>query len=174
LREKDEGILAGKSRREREREFADQMERLKKDSFYVAPPGGESIANACLRVDRIVHMWQSSCSGQRVICVCHGNIIMGFRVRFERMSQSRYQEISSSSSEFDKIHHCQILHFTRRNPVTLEIEPIPKWFRSICPWDESLSSNTWEEIRRPTYTNDQLLQEVEKVPQLINNKNFTL
>ena len=109
------------------------MERLKKDSFYVSPPGGESMANSCLRVDRIISIWQSHCAGQKIIAVCHGNIMTAFRVRLERyrilfvfscsfshgrMSQSRYQEIQNSSSPFDKVQHCQIYHYTRRNPFT--------------------------------------------------------
>lgn len=169
LREQDKGILGGKSHLSREKEYSDQLEKLKKDSFYVAPPGGESMANSCLRVDRIISMWQTSCPGQKIIAVCHGNIMTAFRVRLERMSQSRYQEIQKSSSQTDKIQHCQILHYTRRDPVSGEISPIVKWMKSICPWDESLSKNEWEEIVRPIFNNEALLMEVNKVPQLINN-----
>lgn len=63
LREQDKGIFGGKSHKEREAEYAEQLARLKKDTFYVAPPGGESIANSCLRVDRIISLWQTSCPG---------------------------------------------------------------------------------------------------------------
>ncbi len=143
--------------------------KLKKDSFYIAPPGGESIANSCLRVDRIISLWQNSCPGQKVIAVCHGNIMMAFRVRLERMSQSRFQEIDMSKHPYDKLYNGHIIHYTRRDPKTGEIEPIPKWMKSICPWDLSLSSNEWEEIHRPIYSADQLLAEVARVPQLINN-----
>jgi broad specificity phosphatase PhoE len=45
---------------------------------------GESIATSCLRVDRIISIWQNSCAGQKIIAVCHGNIMMAFRVRLER------------------------------------------------------------------------------------------
>jgi len=168
LREKDLGIFGGKSKQEREREFTEQLARLKKDTFYVAPPGGESVANSCLRVDRIISVWQDSCQGQKIIAVCHGNIMMGFRVRLERMNQSRYQEIVNSTNPKDKLNNGQILHYTRRNPTTGEIAPVPMWLRSICPSDPSISTN-WEEICRPAFTNEELLIEVSKVPQLINN-----
>jgi len=95
--------------------------------------------------------------------------MLSFRVRLERMSQSRYQEIQNSNLAYDKVQHCHILHYTRRNPSTGDIEPYPKWMRSVCPWDESLSKNEWEEIIRPTFTTESLLNEVNKVPQLINN-----
>lgn len=174
LREQDKGILAGKSYLEREREFSDLRVRLKKDSFYIAPPGGESIANSCLRVDRIISTWQNSCPGQKVIAVCHGNIMMAFRVRLERMSQSKFQEISDSMLSQDKLYNGHILHYTRRDPETGEIEAIPRWMRACCPWDLSLSKNTWEEVNRPVYTTEQLLEEVCKVPQLINNNDVNL
>jgi hypothetical protein len=85
------------------------------------------------------------------------------------MSSSRYQEITNSDHPWDKTFNCHVLHYTRRDPTTGEIEAIPRWMRSINPWDNNLSRNEWEEIHRPVYTNDQLLAEVYKVPQLINN-----
>jgi len=169
LREQDKGILGGKSHQEREKEYADQIEKLQKDSFYVAPPGGESVATCCLRVDRVISLWQTSCPGQKIICVCHGNIMQAFRVRFESMSQSRYQEVDKSNHPYDKINHCQVLHYSRRNPVTHEIEPIPRFLKSVCPWDTSLSKNEWEVVARPTYSNEELMAEVQKIPQLVNN-----
>jgi len=169
LREQDKGIFGGRPYKERERAYEDSLARLKKDTFYVAPPGGESVANCCLRVDRSIHKWQTSYPGQKVIAVCHGNIMTAFRVRMERMSQSQYQEISNSDHPHDKIHFCQALHYTRRNPETGEIASIPTWMRSICPWNPQLSDNEWEVIARPTFTTTQLLAEVNKVPQLVNN-----
>lgn len=172
LREQDRGVLAGKSVVEREKHYSDLMESLKKDTFYVAPPGGESIANACLRVDRILSLWQNHCPGQKVIAVCHGNILSAFRVRLERMSQRRYQELQHSDDPRDRMYNGQILHYTRRDPETGEIAPYPTWFRSAVPWDSSLGRSEWDQIVRPVYTNAQLLEEVNKVPQLVNNKEF--
>lgn len=84
LREQDKGILGGKSHQEREQEYADQLWRVKKDTFYVAPPGGESICNSIIRIDRMVSQWQTSCAGMKIIIVAHGNIMSAFRVRMER------------------------------------------------------------------------------------------
>lgn len=68
------------------------------------------------------------------------------------------------------MHHCQILHYTRRNPVTGEIAPHVNWMRSVCPWDATLSSNAWHEIERPVWSNADLLAEVHQIAQLVNNK----
>lgn len=40
------GDLAGKPVSQREKEYSFLLEKLKKDAFYVAPPGGESLANS--------------------------------------------------------------------------------------------------------------------------------
>jgi broad specificity phosphatase PhoE len=39
LREQDKGLLGGKSYLEREREYSDLQHKIKKDTFYIAPPG---------------------------------------------------------------------------------------------------------------------------------------
>jgi broad specificity phosphatase PhoE len=170
LREQDRGVLAGKSVAEREKNYSDLVETVKRDTFYVAPPGGESIANACLRVDRLLSLWQSHCAGQRIIAVCHGNIITAFRVRIERMSQRRYQETIHTKDPHFKMFNGHIVHYTRRDPETGEISQYPNWVRFIVPYDDSLSQLQWQRIQRPVYTNQQLLDEVHKIPQLVNNK----
>jgi hypothetical protein len=42
------------------------------------------------------------------------------------MSQARFQEISDSSHPHDKMYNGHIIHYTRRDPTTGEIEPIPR------------------------------------------------
>jgi len=84
LREQDRGILAGRSKQQRQSEYSELVQKLAKDAFFLAPPGGESVASACLRVDRIIQIWKNACAGQRIISVCHGNIMLAFKVRLER------------------------------------------------------------------------------------------
>lgn len=49
LRERDNGVLGGLSKKERKNEYADELARRGRDLFYWQPPGGESIATMCLR-----------------------------------------------------------------------------------------------------------------------------
>lgn len=108
------------------------------------------------------------------------------------MKQSTFRTILSDPKE--KIHNGQIIHYTRRDPQTGEIAPTINWMRSICtfhwfgevwfdlryleefvdwylgPWDTTLSTNVWQQIERPTWTNEELLAEVRQIPQLVNNK----
>lgn len=103
------------------------------------------------------------------MAVCHGNVMMGFRVRIERMDEKRYREIEHSDDPKDDIHNAHILHYSRRNPYTGEIADFPIFMRSICPWNFSLSSNEWAPIERPKYTSQQLLESINHFPQLVNN-----
>jgi len=168
LRERDQGILAQHSSEDRKRTFGDELERRNRDAFYWAAPGGESLANVCLRVDRVINQLQEAASGFRVLIVCHGNIMLAFRIRLERMKQSTFRTILSDPKQ--KIHNGHVIHYTRRDPQTGEIAPTINWMRSICPWDPTLSTNVWQQIERPTWTNEELLAEVRQIPQLVNNK----
>lgn len=170
LRERSIGVLDGLSEEEKKKKFADEMKRRKRDGFFWAPPGGEAMADACLRVDRNLDTLSRECDDKNVVIVCHGEIILPYRVRLERMTQSRYYKLTRSKNPFDRIHNCQILHFTRRNPRTGEQAGHLNWFRSVCPTDLSLSRNEWEIIKRPKFTNKQLLAEIERVPRIISGK----
>jgi NAD+ kinase len=167
LREREWGDLDVKPDDERRQEFAESMRRREIDPFYWVPPGGQSIADLCLRIDRVLHTLHRECGDKRVIVVCHGEVMWAFRVRLERMSQERYKELDFSDHPHDRIHNCQILHYTRRNPYTGELSRYANWMRSICPWDLSRSSNEWQEIRRPTWSNEELLERVHQVKRMV-------
>jgi NAD+ kinase len=170
LRERDWGQMenAGMVPIEEEEMFRAEFERRKRDGFYWAPPGGESLAHLSLRLERVVSTLHRECSEMRVVTVCHGEVMWAFRVRMERMSQTHFQELDNSKHPFDRIHNCQIIQYTRRNPLTGELAPHMLWFRSICPWDMTLSRNSWEEIKRPKFTNEELLADAAVMPRLIN------
>jgi len=169
LRERDKGVMSSKSSFERKRLFAEEIKRRELDSFYWAPAGGESIANSCLRVDRVLEQLRDSCSGFRVILVCHGNIMTAFRIRIERISQADFHERLQGPDNV--IHHCQIIHYSRRNPYSGYIHHSLNWMRSVCPWNVALTATEWREIRRPTWSNEDLLRCVQSIPQLVNNRN---
>lgn len=49
IRERDNGVLGGLSKKERKEEYAEELQRRDRDLFYWQPPGGESIASMCFR-----------------------------------------------------------------------------------------------------------------------------
>ena len=133
--------------RERQRHNAIEiLMRRYLDSLYWCAPGGESLAQACMRVEQgtrpecnqpdsyiwimikhdrsidsralhkhkrtthtVIHSLKTSCSGFRVLMVCHGNIMAGFRVRLERMSQQAFYDWEAGKADpREKIHNGQV------------------------------------------------------------------
>jgi broad specificity phosphatase PhoE len=124
------------------------------------------MASVCLRVDRILNTLHRECADQRVLVVCHGEVMWAFRVRLERMSQERYSELDRSRDTKVKLHNTQVLHYTRRDPETGTVAPYLNWMRSVCPWDTTLSDNAWYTIERSKYDSADLLAVVERTPRL--------
>jgi len=172
LRERDKGVLTSISKAEREKLFANELKRRELDSFYWAPAGGESIANSCLRVDRVLTSLRESCAGFKVVLVCHGNIMCAFRIRLEKISQMVFHEALGRPK--NTIHNCQIIHYSRRNPFTGYIHHSFNWMRSVCPWNTDLSVNEWRELQKQTWTNQELLEHVNSIPQLVNNRDIEI
>ncbi len=167
LRERDWGGLESIPEQERLDKFREEIERRQVQPFYWRPPYGESMADLTDRIDMVLGTLSRECSDKRVIIVCHGEVMWGFRVLLERMGQERYMELDASKHPFDKIHNCQILHYTRRDPETGLITPYYNWMCSICPWNTALSSNEWQPIERKRYSNEELRRTVERFPQLV-------
>lgn len=169
LREREWGELDVMPDNERLERYGESLQRRTQDTFYWTPPGGESIAALCLRIDRVLDTLHRECDGKRVIIVCHGEVTWGFRIRLERIPQRRYRELDFSSNPHERVHNGQVIHYTRRSPVGGQVVPYFSWMRSVCPWDMSKSCNEWETIIRPRYGNDDLLAIVREVQRLVND-----
>lgn len=169
LRERDYGQWDVLPYAERSRKFPEYVKHQERDGFFWSPPGGESMADVALRLGRLLDTLHRECSDKRVIVVCHGETIWAMRVRLERMTQGRFAQLDASKESHDRIHNCQIIQYTRREPGS-DKPPGTRydWMRSICPWDHALSSGDWTRIVRPTYTNEDLLAMAESKPRLVD------
>ena len=168
LREIGWGALVLMTHQERLINFAEEMKRKERDGVYFGPLGGESEIDTAFRVDRVNDTLSRECSDMSVCMVNHGTVINAFRFLYERFTVAQFQELLLSKDPKDEIHNCQIMHYSRRDPVTRKVLPHLSFVRSICPWDESLSSNEWREIIRPTFSNEQLLELVSQTTRLIS------
>ncbi len=168
LREREWGPMEGISWEERRAHYADEIRRRKQHPFYWRPPGGESMADVCLRVDRVVQTMHRECEGQKVLIVCHGETMAAFRFVLERMDPEVYKRIALERDPKERMNNCQVVHYTRRNPETGEIDPYIKWRRSVCPWDEKLLPGVWEPVKRQRYSNSDLLRGAQRVPMMIS------
>jgi NAD+ kinase len=167
LRERDYGHMDIVTESERKSRFSEHVARRPIDGMFWMPPGGESIAQVCLRVDRVLQTLHRECTLKRVIIVCHGELMWAFRIRLERLSQESFLRMSRSTDPRDKIHNGQVLHYSRHDPDTLELHQHVVSMRSVCPNNLALSRNEWQPVIRPTFTNEELLVEVEQVKQQV-------
>ncbi len=164
LRERDAGLYDILPEDEKMKRYPEEYKQYMLDPFYWTPPNGESIAQVCLRADRVLHTLHRECSDQRVLISSHGLMMWAFIIRIERLTPMQY--LNRSQSKKYKIHNCQIIHYSRRNSKTGELARRCEWVRSVCPVDMS-SSNEWTRIKRPTFTNSQLMRLVEESKRVI-------
>jgi broad specificity phosphatase PhoE len=170
LREREWGALDVMSFQERQLRYADELQRRKRDGIYWAPPGGESLADVCLRVDRVLDTMHRECSQGNVLIVAHGELMRALQMRLMRLTEMDMHQILTSQEPKKKIQNCRIHHYTRIDPANKREYQNLRFFRSICPWDESLSDSDWQEIVRPKFTNEQLAEMIRSMPpRLIND-----
>lgn len=168
LRERDYGKLDVMRDDLRQKKYKYYLEQRKNNPFFSIPPNGESMVTVCLRIDRVLNTLHRECSDKRVIIVCHGEVIEAFRIRLERLTEEKYKAHVNSEDQKEKIYNGQIFHYTRRDPATGKLAPHANWVRTIRPLDPDFPID-WREIKRPKYTNEDLLDIVNKIPRMANN-----
>lgn len=167
LREREWGELDNKAHHEAVQNYLESFEMKKNEPMFWTPPNGENMANLCIRLKWILDTLSRKCSDGRVVIVCHGEVMWGFRILIERLDSQKYLELDKSKDPGVKINNCQIIHYTRRNPETGKIEDDKKkWVRSISPSNPDNTSE-WKEIERPVSTNEDLLKQANENPRLV-------
>ncbi|MDO8600137.1 MAG: phosphoglycerate mutase family protein [bacterium] len=167
LTERDWGEMDICSEKEREEKFGDAIRRRKIEPFFWRPSNGESFKQSCLFADRVLDTLHRECSDKRMIIVCHGEVIRAFQVKIEHMSQVRFKELIFSQQPEDRIWNCQIVHYTRRNPENGKLAPYAGWVRMIRPTENPVWITEWRAIKRPRYSNQDLLNVVSRIPNMI-------
>jgi hypothetical protein len=92
-----------------------------------------------------------------LIAVAHGEMIRVAQFVLERMTPDDWNR--QEEDEMAKMSNCQILHYTRRNPVTGVVGRKAEWRRAICAWDETRSWNNgeWTHLSNRLFTDEELL-----------------
>jgi NAD+ kinase len=167
LSERDWGEFDYYPAHEHAEQFESELQRCAHEPFFFKPPQGESFAQLCLRVDRVLDTLHRECSSKRVIIVCHGEVMRAFQVRLERISKTDFKALLTSDNPADKIYNCQIEHYSRRNPETGSVMQYINWKRSIRPTEDPVWTRPWSKISRSHYTNEALLALVALSPNLV-------
>ncbi len=168
LREREWGSLDGMSWEECEERIRLDAQARMKDPFYWVPSNGESIAQLTVRLRILLDVLHRECSDMRVIVVCHGEVMLALRFMLERMSVDNWIDLEYSDDPSAKIHNCQILHYTRRDPQSGTLSSHLDWMQSLCPCQPGNNSVGWMPIRRETFSNEDLISQVDRVPRLFD------
>ena len=87
-----------------------------------------------------------------------------------RMDEISFTDWIKSRDVADKIHNCQVVHYTRHldpEDARSALANSPQYRRSVCPWDQSLSRDEWQKIERPVYTNEEMLEGLDYYPTFV-------
>ncbi len=168
LRERDMGLFEIMPEADKKNKHPEVYRQYELDPFYWTPPNGESIAQLCLRIDRVLQTLHRECSEKRVLVVAHGLVMWAFMVRIERLTPTQFLLRSQSPDAANHIRNCQVIHYTRRDPngngTSLRVD----WTRSVCPWSADRPEPSWRKIQRPTFTNQQLMAAAEDSPRIVS------
>lgn len=147
--------------------FSAELAARREDPCYWRPPEGESLAEVCLRVERVLNRLGRECPGGTCILATHEDVMWAARFVVERMTQEQWRDLLLSDDPCDKIHNGQVVQYTRRDPATGQCSDSLEWVRSVCPWDPARSRGEWQRIQPPSFSNEELLAAVARVKRLI-------
>jgi broad specificity phosphatase PhoE len=165
IRERDYGTFDAFPPDFNEEEYRRRDALRKVDRAFWSPEGGESIAQALHRVDRINFTLHRDCEQENVIAVMHGETMWALRIIYERLSPQEFQDLANSDDEANHIRNCQILEYTRIDPFTDNESTQFTWMRSICPWDPPTDLKVcWKPLVRQKLSTGNLLDLAEQYP----------
>ncbi len=174
LSEQDWGDLNGLTSIEQQTQFARSLAMQRRDLYYWKPPNGDSMLDVGVRAMLAINKLRRRVPSQRVVVVTHERVLWSIRVELEHLTVQRMMKRIRSKDPVHHIHNCQIIEYSREHPTKKgELTDDYSWYRSICPWDESLSDPRWKRIVERRFTNEQILRFAEGL-QLVKRFNVLL
>ncbi len=164
LRERDWGLWEGLDKTATAERFPISTGQKVRNKFLWRPECGENTPDVDTRAREMLGTFARELPGRRVICVTHEDVMWAFRFRLEKMTVEEWLQHETSELPEHQIVNCAVLHYTR---VAEDGTAGAKFLRVrlVDPADPS-TSNTWQSITRPTFTNDDLLEQVAYIPPL--------
>lgn len=167
LRERDHGEVSSTPRSLVKELYPlnDKMRML--DFLYWRPIGGESMADVQQRVREFFDTLHRECSEKSVLVVTHGEFMSAAWAELEYLSDEEWNVLGRTPGK--KIKNTHIHIFSRVDPLTGERANYLKWLRRIDIVNDAQDSG-WVEIKRPTFSNEELMEQVSRVDRLFDSK----
>jgi broad specificity phosphatase PhoE len=156
ITERDWGELDKLTDEERKERFADALHMREVEPFFWEPPGGEGFNSLVLRVrDFIASL--ARVKVENAVVVCHGEVTKAFRVVFMHLKPWEYAKMEFSKESLDRVHNCQIDHYSRRNPKTFQLSTRLEWFQAYRPAEDQDIVIPWKNLPQELLSNQDLL-----------------
>lgn len=169
ITERDWGSLDRMSEDERAEKFGEVMNMREVEPFFWAPPDGETMNDVTLRNRDFIDSLHRA-NKTNIIAVCHGEIVKNLRMILLGLTPMEYADMEFSRDSKERIHNCQIDHYTRRDPKTLELSDRLEWFRFYRPsGNENEVFGEWRHISRKRFSSHELLQMAGKLSSPFND-----
>jgi broad specificity phosphatase PhoE len=157
LRERDRGMADIITVADLETDFAHVKRGEEQEKYLYRFPNGESLADVELRLRAFNNTLEREAANQDVAVCFHGEGMDVAQVYYEGISLEEYADRKRSKNPHDKIHNCQIIHYTREVEGSQELTPFFNRVRSVCPWNMELSSNIWRPIKSHLLDHQELI-----------------
>lgn len=158
ITERDWGDFDRYTEEERHKQFEDVLRMREVEPFFWSPPGGQPFNRFYDRIKSFV-VSLARIEAPNVVVVCHGEVAKAFRMVFAQMAPWEYADMEFSKNPLDRIHNCQVDHYSRRNPESGHMEDRLEWLRVYRP---STSGEEpvigWRHLPRKRYDNHELFQ----------------
>lgn len=172
VRERSWGEISPLPRAVFEEQYSHNALLKRKDPLYWAPPAGESIAEVAEnRVRNLLSTLHRESEHQNVLVVSHGDFMWSTRLVLERWSDEEF--LQNDKDPTMTIHNCSVVHYTRINPETGEVEPKIRWVRFAHPRRDPetgewhMHVQAWKSFERRYLTNEELLAKAEEQARIL-------
>lgn len=173
LREREFGlndeILPNHIKEQIQSVYREYLSHRDRHDFLFQFPGSESHMDHIIRASLVYDTCHWGKENESAIMVTSEGTIWALRIRIERMRNATFRKLVRSQDPKKQIHNGQVLVYTVINPQTGERSESFSHIRSICPWNPGWSANggRWRRIVRPNFTNEDLLNQVGRIPRIV-------
>lgn len=162
ITERDWGDLDSLTESERQDRFGEALKMRTVEPYFWSPPNGEAFKLLNLFIRDFIDSAHRANSENMVVC-CHGEVAKAFRIVNVQMTPMEYAEMEFSKDPLRRIHNCQIDHYTRRNPVTYQLEGRLQWLQVYRPAEGQGIAIPWQHLPRRRFSDGDLREMASKL-----------
>lgn len=157
ITERNWGSFDHLTEEERQEKFGNLLDMRQVEPFFWSPPDGEDFNNLVMRIRNFITSMDRVEINENVVVVCHGEVMKAFRIVFTHMKPWEYADMEFSKESLQRIHNCQIDHYSRRDPEKHEVSRRLEWLQVYRPAEGQGIVIPWHNLPQKRMSSDELL-----------------